>query len=417
METKDGTQISAKDLFRLIPDDLVERLSEDYSVDRHARAFSGLLFLKLLILGMVMFKDEQSQTNLSKLYETKLFRDLNNLSRQKRATHQSISLRLKKIPPEYFESCYNAVLGIYAGHLRGARVDGIHLIAVDSTMVSEASARLRRGMDIGHGRPRQVKFTMAYDGAVVSQARLHTLQQHLDEDVPLSEAIMDNVCASGSVRDLYIFDRGIKGGAILADFAREDIRFVGRFNNNRRVKVIRHSDAPVGTLNPGVSLISDQIVYIYGKDDRNHPIPTPLRLVIVDMGKPIGVRGGSKASGQIMKLITDEMELSVAELLEIYRYRWSIEVFFKFLKSNLGFSHLLSVDENGMQCMLWITLITSLLLNIYASINHRSASTALLHFRLELIDDIIDMAHHASCPEAYLKGKLPDIRQFTHRKK
>lgn len=51
METKDGTKMSAKDLFRLIPDDLVERLSEEYSVDSHARAFSGLLFLKLLILG------------------------------------------------------------------------------------------------------------------------------------------------------------------------------------------------------------------------------------------------------------------------------------------------------------------------------------------------------------------------------
>ena len=46
------------------------------------------------------------------------------------------------------------------------------------------------------------------------------------------------------------------------------------------------------------------------------------------------------------------------EVAEIYRRRWDIEVFFRFLKQELSFSHFLSVNENSMQVILYMTLIT-----------------------------------------------------------
>lgn len=55
-------------------------------------------------------------------------------------------------------------------------------------------------------------------------------------------------------------------------------------------------------------------------------------------------------------------ELTLAELIDIYRKRWDIEVFFRFLKQELNLSHLVSMNENGLQMIIYMTLIVAMLL-------------------------------------------------------
>ena len=50
---------------------------------------------------------------------------------------------------------------------------------------------------------------------------------------------------------------------------------------------------------------------------------------------------------------------------ELYRSRWDLEVFFKFLKQHLSYAHLTSFHENGLRLMLWMSLIAALLLHWY----------------------------------------------------
>ena len=54
-----------------------------------------------------------------------------------------------------------------------------------------------------------------------------------------------------------------------------------------------------------------------------------------------------------------------AELAELYRLRWQIEIFFRFLKQYLGYEHLVSRSENGIRVMVWMSLIAALLLVWY----------------------------------------------------
>ena len=70
-----------------------------------------------------------------------------------------------------------------------------------------------------------------------------------------------------------------------------------------------------------------------------------------------------------MLLITDDFESDVLDSVHEYKKRWSIEVFYKFLKQNLSFSHLLSTSKNGIQVMLYMTLITAVLIKLYAISN------------------------------------------------
>jgi Transposase DDE domain len=54
-----------------------------------------------------------------------------------------------------------------------------------------------------------------------------------------------------------------------------------------------------------------------------------------------------------------------AEVPELYRRRWEIETFFKFLKQHLSYAHLTSRCENGIRVLIWMALITAVVLLWY----------------------------------------------------
>jgi hypothetical protein len=56
---------------------------------------------------------------------------------------------------------------------------------------------------------------------------------------------------------------------------------------------------------------------------------------------------------------------SFGELLELYRRRWEIELFFKFVKQHLSYDHLTSRNANGITVMIWMALIAAVLLIWY----------------------------------------------------
>ena len=96
----------------------------------------------------------------------------------------------------------------------------------------------------------------------------------------------DNVTKTSPI---YVFDRGIKGGALLADFNIQGLRFVGRLNNNRRMDVLEDSIAPIGNLPSGTSLISDKKVRIYGRNSHTplSPIFRVVKLISVTKSEPV----------------------------------------------------------------------------------------------------------------------------------
>ena len=139
------------------------------------------------------------------------------------------------------------------------------------------------------------------------------------------------------------------------------------------------------------------MVQLYGKKGRS-ALPNRLRVVTADVGHPIGWRPGSRtAKESVIVLITDELELTAAEILEIYKKRWKIESFFRFLKQELNFSHFISVNQNGMESILYITLITALLIKIYMACNRNNADFAKFRIGLELLGDLCQ----------FLQGKMP----------
>lgn len=292
----------------------------------------------------------------------------------------------------------------------------MRLESVDSSMVAQTTKILSTGIHAGgreggeNGR-KGVKYTLTYDGISSSYAVVHTLPKYADEDNALGEALLSMIKKDSVTKTspIYVFDRGIKGGALLADFNPQGLRFVGRLNNNRRMDVLEDSIAPIGNMPSGMSLISDKKVRIYGRNSHT-PLSPIFRVVKIDLGHEIGARsrGRRNKTETVLTLITDEMELSVEELMEIYRFRWCIEVFYKFLKQNLNFSHLISGSENGLTVILYLTLLAAVLLKTYCALNDCGPKLATTKIWLELgegiYDYIINRTRHSSEINKYNHG-------------
>lgn len=86
-----------------------------------------------------------------------------------------------------------------------------------------------------------------------------------------------------------------------------------------------------------------------------------------------------------------KVQLTAQEIAEAYKRRWDIEVFYRFLKQELSFSHFLSTSENGIKVILYMTLITAMLVMIYKRLNGIGYSDAKFCFKLQLEDWIIDL--------------------------
>ncbi len=118
----------------------------------------------------------------------------------------------------------------------------------------------------------------------------------------------------------------------------------------------------------------------------------------------------SSAKGKLPRVendicfITNDFDLSPLEIAEAYCRRWDIEVFFLFLKQELNYSHFLSMSENGLRIILYMTLITEVM--IYKPRNGMGYSEAKFSFRIEMSDYIMVLG-------IFLPGG--DTSKYVHR--
>lgn len=123
--------------------------------------------------------------------------------------------------------------------------------------------------------------------------------------------------------------------------------FTIRIRNKPKITVIKEHEITEKDRKEGI--ISDQLVYL-GDTDRELK---PIRLV----------RTGAFNDKEILLVTSEPPEkLNAAIISTIYRQRWQIEVFFKWLKSILGCRKLLAESSNGVAIQMYSALIAAIML-------------------------------------------------------
>jgi len=167
---------------------------------------------------------------------------------------------------------------------------------------------------------------------------------------------------------------------VFVKLAKDNTGFVCRLKKGARIKIVKDIEDGENRCVGSLELISDQIIQL-GIPDRKIFYKELFRLITAIDSK----------SKTIYYFLTNIFDKHVEEILIMYKKRWDIEVFFRFLKQELNFSHLFSTSENGIQVMLYMTMITSMLVLVYKRINKVGYKTAVRRMSLELNEFIIKL--------------------------
>ena len=206
---------------------------------------------------------------------------------------------------------------------------------------------------------------------------------HLHFDVfcgtPLDASITH---ASGSETDqlramlrpgrLYVIDRGYLDHELYRQIIEADSSFIGRIKDNGSYTT--ESQCPLTAADRAAGIASDERLKRLGTPHHKNELRGhQLRLVKVQ-------RTNDEGELETWWLLTNKLDLP-AELVALgYRYRWTVELFFRWLKCVLGCKQLLTTSENGVALQIYTALIASLLIVLWTGRKPTKRTWEMLQF-------------------------------------
>jgi len=147
---------------------------------------------------------------------------------------------------------------------------------------------------------------------------------------------------------LYVVDGGYVAYELLEEIMQARASFIVRVKSNTAFTV--HEERPIAPEAQAAGVIRDVIVARLGTAHHKRQVTRPVRLVEVRSGV------------DTILVVTDRLDLPADLVALAYRYRWSVELFFRWLKCVLGCRHLLGESFHAVQIQMYAALIASLLL-------------------------------------------------------
>lgn len=380
-------KISLKQVLEFIPEALLTHLSATSKVDHYSKVLHGKKMFYLLLF-CIFDNEKLSQRTLEDTFNSSGFKALFGLGEEENVRRSSISERLSKIDSNYFKEIYEQMYGRFSELYSKTEIEKYNLIRVDSTIVADTCAKLKEGIDQKSGK-KLVKFSFSFDGILPSGVEVFTGQKYSSEEAALPEAILKQVKKEEHHENIYVIDRGLQSTRVMKDFDEKSVKFIIRSKENRKFEEIESFlDGKKSQKWDDWEVMKDSKVKLYtGKPvlnkrgnihHREEKVETCFRLVVIKNEK----------KDKEFWFLTNEFELSAKEIADYYRKRWDIEVFFRFLKQELNLSHLVSMNKNGIEVMIYMTMIASMLLLIYKKVNDLGYKTAKRRIAMEIRDMI-----------------------------
>ena len=193
------------------------------------------------------------------------------------------------------------------------------------------------------------------------QSRCRGVQLHLQFDV--ERGIPDHVQIGSAVASekkalrkalragcLYVMDRGFIEYKLFQAIHDADSFFVARLKDNSTFEV--RTDRALTSADQTAGVLADQDVRM-GSAFTEGDLTAPVRRIVL--------RG---ADGRNVLLLTNT-DLPAEIIALIYRYRWQVELFFRWFKCILGCRHWLSESERGLTLQVYVAILASLLVSLW----------------------------------------------------
>lgn len=148
----------------------------------------------------------------------------------------------------------------------------------------------------------------------------------------------------------YVFDLGYYDYAWWAKLDEAGCRIVTRFKANTPLAVVKEFPAPRGT-----NILSDRIGFLPARQakSRRNPMQDAVREIRV-----------VTETGKVLRILSNDLDATAQEIAELYKRRWAIELFFRWIKQVLKITRFLGTSENAVRIQIAVALIAFLLLRL-----------------------------------------------------
>jgi Transposase DDE domain len=221
------------------------------------------------------------------------------------------------------------------------------IVAVDSslfTVASDVAWALRQRRPNGQGRA-TVRLNLKLDCA-----------SGLPEGVIISGAGASETDAATRMIEpgcIYVQDRGYVNFRYIDQLLHAPADFVLRLKSNIGFTV--HKELPLSGQDRAAGVISDRIGRLDGSNDSPAPQALLREVILLDPDRP----------DHPVRLLTSLLDVEAHVVGVIYRHRWQIELFFRWLKVHAHFEHLISHSNNGVTLGFHVAVIAVLLIYLH----------------------------------------------------
>lgn len=148
----------------------------------------------------------------------------------------------------------------------------------------------------------------------------------------------------------YVYDLGYYDYRWWAELDDAGCRFVTRLKKNTPLTVVHEN-----SVSQDSNILSDRIGHLPARlaSSRKNPLQVPVReiRVIIETGK-------------VLRIVTNDLDAPAQEIADLYKQRWQIELFFRWVKQTLRIKRFIGVSENAVRSQIAVALIAFLILRL-----------------------------------------------------
>lgn len=162
-----------------------------------------------------------------------------------------------------------------------------------------------------------------------------------------------------------------------------------------------------------IAVVADRRVTLGSPNNRTSVVLPGLRLVTADVTPRI--KAGHRApTPRRYEIVTDRWDLTAAEVVQAYLWRWQIELFLRWLKSHLRLPRFLGFSENAVELSVWLAILVHLLTLLAARALGLARRSPLLLARLAAAFQHLDPVDSAVPPPTPAQLPLPGFDRPPH---
>lgn len=364
--------------------------------EKYVKSFDGYTHLLTMLFAVIMRFDSLREIEAAMTAEVRKLCHLGIGTVPKRSTLSDANARR---PEKFFEDVYRDLYASNRDKLtsdsrRNGSEDWIRrLRIIDSTTITLFSNVLFKGV----GRHPKT-------GKKKGGIKVHSVI-HANEGVPCdvrftSAATNDSFMLAPSHYshdEIVAMDRAYINYEKMEELTDRGVVYVTKMKKNLNYEVLADC---MEQNEDGLMAYREQVV-VFRKGDINH-IARIITYVDVKKGK----------QPKLVLLLTNDFDMPLETIIDIYRRRWQIESLFKQIKQNFPLRYFYGESANAIKIQIWVTLIANLLLSLLQSSIERPWSFSGLATMVRIVlMYYINIESFFNHPEADLKRMLEEATE------